>query len=89
VDADLFVRLTKRAGRRVLARIERTAGKADLAGMMRQVVVPDGQRKRRPVFAWIKKNQRRRPARRGRCVVRPPALSRGRRCELPLRICTR
>ena len=75
MNADLLVRLAKRAGYRVLARIERAAGKADLAGMMRQVVVPDGQRKRRPVFPWIKKNQRRRTARRGRCIVRPPALS--------------
>src|SRR6185436_16356106 len=62
VNADFLMCLAERAGGWVLARIERTAGKADLAGMMRQIVVTHGERKRRAVLARIQKDQRRRPA---------------------------
>jgi hypothetical protein len=51
--------------------------------------VPNGERKRRPVLARIKKNQRCGPSSRRRHVVRPPAFSRRLRSELPLRSRTR
>jgi hypothetical protein len=56
VNADFFVRFPQSTGAGIFTGIQRATGQADLAGMVRQVVASDRQRKRGTVFAWIKKD---------------------------------
>src|SRR5262245_60855438 len=86
MNADLLVRLAKRARGGILTRIERATWKADLAWMMREIEPPHRQRKRRAMFARIEKDEYRARTCAGRLIVRPPARARRRRRDLPLRL---
>ena len=85
IQADFLVRFAQRAVDRLLAGLESAARKTDLARMVRKIVPPHRQQKRRAVFTGIEQDERGRLPGRRRPVVRPPAFQGRSRRELPLR----
>ena len=88
-NADLFLRLAQRGRVCRLARIDRAAGQADLAGVLRQAAMPHGERNHRSVGTGKEQDQRGSAARRLRLEVGRPVRQPRRRCEALLGLPTR